>query len=141
VRDEVGARVAGMPRLVGDRAAGVTVVVADHEPAPIREHPAEARLPPEHRAADAHHQQDRRFVCVPKSLCAELDAIRFDQPLGHQRPASPSKRSLKLRLCASVIPLQRAAAKPESAASFSLAQNTTLTPFAWKNAISSISGA
>src|SRR6266496_2495314 len=84
-----------MPRLVGDRAPGVTMVVADHESAPIREHLAEALLPPEHRAADAHYQEDRRIPWIPKSLCAELDAVRFDQPLGHHRPSSPSKRSLR----------------------------------------------
>src|SRR5207248_1313989 len=36
----------GVPRRVGDRSAGVAVVVADHEPVAGREHPAEALLPP-----------------------------------------------------------------------------------------------
>jgi hypothetical protein len=45
VGDEV---VAGVPRasdLIGDRAAGVAMVVANHEPPAVGEHPAEALLP------------------------------------------------------------------------------------------------
>jgi hypothetical protein len=46
-------------------------------------------------------------------------------------------------LCASVIPLHAApsSATPVSAASFSRDQSTSTTPFAWKNAVSSISSA
>jgi hypothetical protein len=54
-----------------------------------------------------------------------------------------STSCLEPTLCASVIPLQLApsSAMPESAASFSLAQSTRTTPFAWKKAVSSISSA
>src|SRR6266511_5688989 len=49
VSREIGPRVLGPPGLVGDRAAGVAVVVADHVPPAACEHSAEVLLPPEHR--------------------------------------------------------------------------------------------
>ena len=52
-----------MPRVTrpGDPrgAAGVAVVEADHVEAALGEHPAELGVPPGHRAAEAHHQQQR----------------------------------------------------------------------------------
>jgi hypothetical protein len=75
VRDEVGAGVAGMPRLVRDRAAGVAVVVADHEPSAVGEEPAEARFPPQHGRAEAHDEQHGRVVGSPK------DSVHNSTPL------------------------------------------------------------
>src|SRR5919201_4103824 len=60
VGDQVETCVAGLTGRVGDRAAGVAVVVADDVPAAFGEHPAEALVPPEHRCAHAHDEQDRR---------------------------------------------------------------------------------
>jgi hypothetical protein len=55
----------------------------------------------------------------------------------------PSTSSRDPTLCASAIPLQLApsSSMPESPASFSRAQSTRTTPFAWKNAVSSMSSA
>src|SRR6266487_6207032 len=44
VSREIGPRVLGPPGLVGDRAAGVAVVVADHVQPAACEHPAEVLL-------------------------------------------------------------------------------------------------
>jgi hypothetical protein len=66
------------------------MVVADHEPAAVGEHPAEALLPPEHRPAP-HHQQDRRVGRVAEGLRAQLDAVRFDHPLRQIRSSSPER--------------------------------------------------
>jgi hypothetical protein len=87
VGGEVRARVAGAAGRIGDRSAGVAVVVADHEPPALGEHPAEALLPPEHRAAEAHDQEDRRIRPVAEGLGAELDAVRLDHALHHAHPS------------------------------------------------------
>jgi hypothetical protein len=83
VRDQVGAGVSGTPGLVGHRAAGVAVVVPDHETPAAGEHPAEALLPPEHRAAEAHDEEDRRIGRIAERLRAELDTAHVDHPFGH----------------------------------------------------------
>ena len=85
--DQVGAGVRRVPRLVGHRSAGVAVVVADDEAAALGQHPAEALLPPEHRRADAHHQEDGRVARIAERLRAELDAVRLDHPLHRYQPA------------------------------------------------------
>jgi hypothetical protein len=59
------------------------VVVADDEPSPLGEHPAEAFVPPQHRRAESHDEQDRRVGRVAERLGAELDAVRLDHALGH----------------------------------------------------------
>ena len=83
VGDEIGAGVSGPPGLVGDRAAGVAVVVTDDEPPAIGERPAEVLLPPEHGGADARDEEDRGSVRVTERLGAELDPVRVDHALGH----------------------------------------------------------
>ena len=93
VGDHVGAGVPGVSRLVGDRAAGVAVVVADHEPPAVGEHPAERLLPPEHRRADPHHEEDWRVGRIAEGLRAELNAVRFDHLLGQRRSSFPGSGS------------------------------------------------
>jgi hypothetical protein len=83
---EGGAGVLRPARLVGRRAAGVAMVVADHEAAALGEHPAEALVPPEHRRAGPHDQQQWRIPRVAKGLRAELHAVRFDHPFGQLEP-------------------------------------------------------
>jgi hypothetical protein len=53
IGDEIGAGISRVSGLVGHRSTGVAVVVADHEPARVGEHPAERLLPPEHRRGKA----------------------------------------------------------------------------------------
>ena len=62
------------PALRTRRAAGVAVVVADHEEPAVGEHPAERRVPPGHRASEPHHQQQRLRRRVAERLVAELHA-------------------------------------------------------------------
>ena len=82
VGDQVGAGVRGVAGLVGHRSAGVAVVVADHEPpsaASIRQKPSS------HQSIDPPMpmiEQDRRVGRVAERLRAQLDAVRFDHPLG-----------------------------------------------------------
>src|SRR5262249_21410123 len=116
VGNQVRARVFGMLWLVGDGPAGVAVVVADHEPAAIGEHLAEALLPPEHRPPDAHDEQDRWISEVAKGLRAELDTTHGDHalrqlhpPLGLLGAPSASPRSR-----VSSLARQRTACQPES---------------------------
>src|SRR5215469_15109662 len=73
IRYEIGARVARATGRVADRAAGVAMVVAHHEPPAIGEQSAHAVLPPEHRRADAHDEQYRRIGRVTEGLGAQLD--------------------------------------------------------------------
>jgi len=82
---EIRTGVLRMVGLIGDRAAGVAVVVADHEAAALGKERAETLLPPEHRRTDPHDQQNRRIVRVAERLCTELDAVRFDHALTHVR--------------------------------------------------------
>ena len=82
VGDQVGAGVLGVSRLIGDRSARCRGGRSGSRTARLGEHPAEALLPPEHRRADAHDKQDRRVGRVAEGLRAELDAVRFDHPLG-----------------------------------------------------------
>src|SRR4051794_12017726 len=86
VGNEVGAAVAGASQLVGDRTPGVAVVIADHEPSATREQLTEVFLPPEHRRADAHDEQDRRVNRVAERLRAQLDTVRLDHSLAHPPP-------------------------------------------------------
>jgi hypothetical protein len=58
------------------------MVVADHEPPTVGEHPAETLLPQEHRPASAHYEEDWRVGLVAEGPRAELDAVRFDHALG-----------------------------------------------------------
>ena len=67
---------AGDPARSPRGAAGVAVVVADHEEARVGQQPAELRVPPGHRAAEPHHQQQRVAGGVAEGLVAELDAAR-----------------------------------------------------------------
>jgi hypothetical protein len=101
VGHQVGAAVSGAPRLVGDGPARVAVVVADHEPVPVGQHPAEALLPPEHRGADAHDEQDRRVGRVPEGLGTQLDLVGLDHSLSHGLLLG---RSRTRRVGASTIP-------------------------------------
>jgi hypothetical protein len=83
VGDQIGARVSGAPCLTGGRSSRVPVVVADHE-APFRgQQAAEALLPPEHRWADAHDQENGRVGGATEGLRTELGAVRLDHALGH----------------------------------------------------------
>ena len=69
--DQLGARTrCADPR----RATGVAVVVADDEEAGPGQSLAEVGVPPGHRAAQAHHQQQRVVVGGAEGLVAELDA-------------------------------------------------------------------
>jgi hypothetical protein len=91
VGDQVIAGVPGTARLVGDRSPRVAMVVADQEPPAVGEHPAEPLLPPEHRGADPHDQEDRRIPRIAEGLGAEPDAVRLDQSLGHPGPPIRSR--------------------------------------------------
>jgi hypothetical protein len=83
VGNKIGTRVARAPRLVADRTTGVAMVVANHEPTTVGEHPAEPLIAPEHRGGDTHDQKDRRVSRVAQRLRAELDPVRLDHPLSH----------------------------------------------------------
>ena len=72
-----------MTRRVRDRSAGVAVVVADDEPPAVGEHLAEASVPPEHRPADTHDEEDRRVGGVAERLRAEPHTVCFNHPLDH----------------------------------------------------------
>jgi hypothetical protein len=91
IDDQVATRVPRGSHVIRDRAASVAVVVTDHESPAIREHPAEALLPPEHRPANAHHEQNRRVRRIPERLGAEPDPIRFDHSLRQLRSSSPER--------------------------------------------------
>jgi hypothetical protein len=84
----VSAAVARLTRRVGDRASRVALVVADHEPAAVSEQAAEPLLPPQHRCAGTHDQQQRRVRGVAERLHTELDPVSVDQPLGQPRTYS-----------------------------------------------------
>jgi AAA domain len=101
VGDEVGARVWRPPRLVGGRTAGVTVVVADHEPPAPGQHPAKALLPPEHRPTDPHHEEDRRVGGIAEWLGAELNAVHLDHPLGQLGSSNPERSGVVVIICTS----------------------------------------
>jgi hypothetical protein len=104
VADHVRAGVLGTPGLVGDRPPGVALVVADHEPPAVREHPAEVVLPPDHRAAASHDQEDRRVARVAERLGAELDAVGLDHPLhliSRSRRVRPQRAARERRYGAS----------------------------------------
>ena len=74
----------GDPALEDGRASGVAVVVADHVEAGAGERLAQLRVPPVHRPAEAHHQQQRVVLGVTERLVAQLDAPsdRREQLLG-----------------------------------------------------------
>ena len=118
VRHQVGAGVRRAPRLVGHRAAGVAVVVADDEAAALGQPPAEALLPPEHRRADAHHQEDGRVARIAERLRAELDAVRLDHPLHRYQPAYGASFASSKRPASTS---ERACSKSASASSTSAA--------------------
>ena len=89
VGDQVYARVVGLSLPIGHRAARVPVVVADHEPPSVGEHPAEPVLPPEHRGADPHHQENRRVIRVADAsvqsstpFASIMRSARFAPPEG-----------------------------------------------------------
>ena len=67
-------------------AAGVAVVEADDVEAARGEHPAEVRVPPGHRAAEPHHQQQRLAGGVAEGLVAQLDATGSP---GRRAPRTP----------------------------------------------------
>ena len=48
---------------------------------------AEAFLPPQHRRANAHDEQDRRIDRIAKRLGAQLDAVRLDRALCDVAPS------------------------------------------------------
>jgi hypothetical protein len=81
VLDQIAARILGGARLVADRAAGVAIVVAGHEPGAGRELRAELLLPREHRAAGSRDEQDRRVRRVTEGLEAQINAVCADDPL------------------------------------------------------------
>ena len=72
------------PALEHRGAAGVAVVVADDVEAGAGQALAQLGVPPGHRPAEAHHQQQRVVVGVAEGLVAELDAApdRREQLLG-----------------------------------------------------------
>lgn len=95
VGNQVGAGVSGAARLVGDRTPGVAVVVANHEPPAIGQQSTETFLPPQHRRAGAHDEQERRVGGVAHGIRAQLDTVRLDHALGH--PASSHRTSTETR--------------------------------------------
>ena len=56
-------------------ATGVAVVVADDVEALGREQHAELVVPPRHRAAEAHDEQERLAAGIAERLVAELDLV------------------------------------------------------------------
>ena len=86
VCEQIASGVARTSGLIGRRSASAALVVADHEPAVPGEHSAEPVLPPQHRASDTHHEDDRRICRVTERLGAELDPIHIDQSLGDYHP-------------------------------------------------------
>lgn len=95
VTDQVRAGVSGTARLVGDRPAGVAVVVTDHEAPALGEQPAKTRLPPEHRSPQTHHEQDGWIGRVAEGLGAERDAVRIHDVLSHRCFSSPAVRGVR----------------------------------------------
>src|ERR671915_227710 len=81
--DEIPARVVGGPGLIGDRSAGVAVVVADDEAGAGGEALTELILPPVHRGARSPDQENRGVAAIAERLDAELDAVGLDDPLAH----------------------------------------------------------
>ena len=71
VGDEVIARVARRARRVAGRLARVAVVVADDVARPRREARAEVVLPPVHRGARSHDEQDRRVGRARRSVSTQ----------------------------------------------------------------------
>ncbi len=69
-RGQIGERVARSPRRVAGGAAGVPVVVADHEPVAVGEPLAEFGVPPQHRGGRTVDEQDGRVRRVAeRSRC------------------------------------------------------------------------
>ena len=75
---EVVARVLGRSWFVAHRPSGVPMVVADDEPPSRREALAELVLPPIHRRAGAHDQEDRGVAGVTEAVDADVDAVGTD---------------------------------------------------------------
>jgi hypothetical protein len=74
------------------------VVIADHEPPALDELLTEALLPPQHRAAETHHEKYRRIGRLTERLRAQLDVVHLDHVLGHIasshcQPARPATKS------------------------------------------------
>jgi hypothetical protein len=85
--DQVTARISGLTRGVMHRPARIAMVVADHEPRSGGQALAEPDLPPVHRRAGAHDQEDRRVAPLAEGLGAELDVVgmkdQFTAQLDH----------------------------------------------------------
>ena len=67
VDNELYLRVDEQNREAFNEAASHPVVVTDHEPFPLRKPPAEALLPPQHRRAQTHDEQDGGSVGSPNA--------------------------------------------------------------------------
>src|SRR5438874_6155810 len=89
-----------MPWLVGDRPAGVAVVVADHEAPCARQRPAEALIPPQHRRPDALDEKYRPICRIAERLRAELHAVDLDYLFGHVATSLLADRVRDSRGCA-----------------------------------------
>ena len=70
--DGVGGQVAHRVRLVRDERAGAAEVVADDEPAGVRQPPAERLVPVEHRAVRPVGEHDRGVAGGPERLGVEV---------------------------------------------------------------------
>jgi hypothetical protein len=79
VQGQVVERVRRPPGRAAGRAAGVPVVVPDHEPAAGGDPFAQFGVPPEHRGGCPGDQHDRRGRGVSEGLDAQLGAVGLEE--------------------------------------------------------------
>ena len=94
VRAEVLGRVPGRAGWIADRLPGVAVVVADDVPRPGRQARAEVVLPPVHRGARPHDEQDRRVGRAAEGLDAEIDAVDLHQSISRRCRKTIARRHI-----------------------------------------------
>ena len=79
------------------RTTGVAVVVADDEEPVVGQAGAELAVPPTHRAAEAHDQQDGGIVRRTERLVTELDArLQVGELFAAAQPRELTSRSRRV---------------------------------------------
>jgi hypothetical protein len=79
VPGQVGERVRRLSRRVAGRAAGVPMVVPDHEPASVGDPFAQLGVPPQHRGGRSGDQHDRGVRAVAEGLDTQLGAVDAEE--------------------------------------------------------------